>query len=124
MRPYEVVHLCTDTELSPNSMDFLERFIIYFEFQAHDLIVKKENPLIYLPGFLSPLSQIPQQTMLSDLNFFPDEYYINIHSFQAIKISQREMQCLMLTLNGGSAKEVGKFLNLSHRTVEKNIVSH
>ena len=57
-----------------------------------------------------------------------DEYYYgkniqrNTYSFTSnLKISSRQADCLFWLMRGKNAKEIGKILNISHRTVEKHI---
>lgn len=102
-----------------NSVDLLERFITYFQCRAYDLIHQKNRAIIYLPNFFGKAKDNkaePSKTY--DISLFPDNYKISIEN-KTIKLSQREMECLVLKLKGGSAKAIGRFLSISNRTVEK-----
>lgn len=115
--------ICTDNaeilEYYLNSVELLERFIAYFECSAHDLINRKNQQLIHLPNFNPDETYIKPKILKSSyINFVPDKYRLIIDD-KFIRFSQREMECLILKLKGGSAKSIGNLLNISNRTVEK-----
>lgn len=107
-----------------NSIDFLERFGHYFEFQAYDIIAQGKNSLLELPGFLTPAStsNIPDPVHKSLPFLFPSQYQIKFNN-HPIKFTKREMECFVLKIKGNTAKEIGRFLNISHRTVEKTLLN-
>ena len=47
----------------------------------------------------------------------------NIHSYPAslARLTKREQECLLLFLNGYTAKETAQVLNLSYRTIEEHL---
>ncbi len=57
----------------------------------------------------------------SDNQFFYKLHKSNIHNQD--NFSVREIECLFYILRGKTAKEVGKILQLSYRTVEDHITS-
>lgn len=65
---------------------------------------------------------VPTSKLLSDIVVDLQHYIINNHLFFAIKdllfLSERELQCLCLLTRGSSSKQIGRFLNISYRTVE------
>ncbi len=44
-----------------------------------------------------------------------------IHNQKAVKLTQREQECLALLVKGLSAKKSAKLLDISHRTVEAHL---
>lgn len=114
------------------NLDILHQFIAYFKDRAQNLITaadKKENKLI-LPKFLNCSIQESSGFLTEDI-IQPDKeelrhcllpkkcqvIFNNINSF----ISKRELECLYNLLQGKSAKESARILNLSHRTVETHL---
>ncbi len=57
----------------------------------------------------------------NDIQFFYKLHKSNTHNQD--NLSAREMECLFYILRGKSAKDVGKILHLSYRTIEDHITS-
>lgn len=54
---------------------------------------------------------------IQDSKYVPNFYQID-HYHKAFNLTQRETECLFLLIRGKSTKEIARFLELSHRTVE------
>lgn len=109
-----------------NLLDFFERFITYFEFQGYHLIEQAKKTILQLDNFVIPtkLSTIQNESVrIPPLDLFPDFYHVPVNANEVVKLSHREMECLILKMNGDSAKEIGKFLGISNRTVEKTLLN-
>lgn len=67
--------------------------------------------------FTNILSEQFKLTTTTNISKNAREYVIN-NDNQMIHLTKREAQCLYFLFQGKSAKEIGKILNISHRTVE------
>lgn len=92
----------------------LERFVYYFLEKTRSLIQEGEKYLAHFQalGFDFSLIQKPNQNIL-DLPF--------IHENREVRLSQKEKECLGLFSKGYGMKDIGRQLQISHRTVESYI---
>lgn len=115
-----------NTEISNlylNNLKMLEHFILYFKSRARHLIHPKnpENILITkdVPKInTSILCPSTYQKFLRDTKI--TKYNLTAKNID-IFISKRQTECLYHLSHGKSAKEIGRVLDLSPRTVEKYI---
>lgn len=100
-----------------NNQDLLQNFIAYFRDKAANLIELADKDPIRLP-LLKPNAEIKEfgkntaikKAFLADIGYQPHP-----------DLTQRELECLELTAQDLTAKEVGRILKISHRTVEQHI---
>ncbi|MCH9644404.1 MAG: helix-turn-helix transcriptional regulator [Gammaproteobacteria bacterium] len=52
-----------------------------------------------------------------------DNNYLNQQDTTAMQLTHREKQCIKYLLKGFTMKEVGRMMNISHRTVESHIAN-
>ncbi|MBX9587395.1 MAG: helix-turn-helix transcriptional regulator [Gammaproteobacteria bacterium] len=107
-----------------NSAIFLEKFILYFENFASELIYDGNNDgLIMLPTYNSPLPVSDNLECYKEYNHI--ENVFETQSKSDIKttsqLTLREEQCLALIAQGYTMKSVAIKLNISHRTVEQHL---
>ena len=79
----------------------------------HGVNITNSNTL-ELGSFLSTMTTDIQNPLLENQNSF-----LLGHHFNEINLSDREAECLFFTLRGKSAKHIGRYLKISHRTVEE-----
>ncbi len=112
-------------EYCVNNIKLLERFSFYFKDKLNDIMSWKDIKRAATPT-LSPLIFEKKQPISSDENeniqkFLSStpiqRFFFNIEG-QDIGLSPQEFKTLAWLSRGKSAKEVGKLLNISQRTVE------
>lgn len=108
-----------------NSIDLLEQFIYYFEYQAYSLISKgKTQKLKNLPGYLDIVKNETEACCLSaalqELFFCPKKFIIPWQK-QELEFTRKEMQTIALAVSGFTAKEIALKLHVSIRTVENRL---
>ncbi len=105
-----------------NNIDFLRRFIFYFKNKAAKLIDSSDKEkFIYRKKKL--ILDSNNNNLTENKNFLHETMlnYININNKTEVHISRREMECMYMLSLGLSPKEIGKILDISHRTVETYI---
>ncbi len=110
-----------------NNIDVLETFILYFHDRAERLISKSKKHKIELPTFetidamMKSNSVIAESTLLK--NAFRTmrirKYSFSSPEYKDIKLSARQLDCIIAYNAGLTAKETAQRLNISFRTVEK-----
>lgn len=107
-----------------NSADYLERYIMYFENQARELIEGKNKKTIILSKYYDKPKEIIEYNDMNSFNTYKlgfSDKKIKLHvDGELIHITPREFQTLELTLKGLSSKEAAKILGISNRTIEKH----
>jgi DNA-binding CsgD family transcriptional regulator len=104
-----------------HQQDALHQFLLYFKEKAHHLIEQAEKQRIIFTQTQLNLADYQQaKTDDNPIQFRPKNYWIS-GNHGPVKISQREMRCIEPYIKGFSAKQIGRHLNLSHRTVETHI---
>lgn len=112
-----------------NNMDILYHFIMYLKDRGLDVIKKaQKNKIQVQKSFISAPQNI---IMPNDLGAGLDKYkkqffqktpirrYIyEVGDDQGIKLTQRELSCVMYLLQNKTAQETAELMNLSRRTVE------
>ncbi len=103
-----------------NNQDLLERFASYFKEKAAHLIKEaKKQPIIMPPPY--PSLHLPNKMDSSSYSkdvFIEDTRVTSADQTTGINLSAREKECLHLYVRGKTAKEIGKALHLSNRTIE------
>ncbi len=103
----------------------LEKFCNYFKTQAADLIddSDKSKLAVYQDKFDTSYlegSNGDRQQFLNEINSAENSFLIN-KSRSLINLTPRESECISIYMQNRTIKEIGKFLNLSPRTVERHI---
>lgn len=113
------------TNLLLNNIEFLTRFTAYFKEQAAPLIKKSyENRLVIPKKYTQVCSHelgIPNQQTLQPLN--PKKIFKvkKFHLDNNVTLTEREVACAKLLLQGKSARLIAAELFLSQRTVETHL---
>jgi DNA-binding CsgD family transcriptional regulator len=97
----------------------IEHFMSYF-FSKINLLFKNIDSKVLLPFSIEPLISSPLDNDLLEkfLKETPiNKFYLNQHN----PLTQREMTCLIKTIKGKTAKEIGKDFNISSRSIEKHL---
>jgi len=103
-----------------NNSLFLEMMICSFRYQFANVLEPPDKSLLIplndkIPDNISPLP-IETSSLLSSQKKIPFTY-----KDKTYLLSKRQVQCLGLTLKGKTAKEIGKEICLSYRTIEDYI---
>jgi DNA-binding CsgD family transcriptional regulator len=106
-----------------NNIDLLNKFILYFKDKASKLITEAKNNKIILPDIKKPfynkvLSKFKDENSANFLEmckinriFFEDNGLLQY-------LTKREFDCLLDLIQGKTAKEIARKLNISSKTVE------
>lgn len=131
----EVFHLATSRDNEKiidfyiNHKELLQRFIYYFRDKLHDKNIKEipyTAPNAFYRAFYNCNEGKTRQTQEAFLidKFIKqtniEKFYLMTHD---IFISKREMECLYYLSLGKSAKEIGRILKISPRTVESYLIN-
>jgi DNA-binding CsgD family transcriptional regulator len=104
-----------------HQQEALHQFLLYFKEKAHYLIEAAEKKrIIFTKTQLSLGNYKRTEITKKTIQFRPKNYWVS-GNHGPVKISQREMRCVEPYTKGFSAKQIGRHLNLSHRTVETHI---
>ncbi len=112
-----------------NHMDILERFILYFQNVAADIIERSTlqrcffgggNDSTYLTSKQFKQCLIEKQIFTNNIGLHKLETQ---HLYKCYSLTSREQQCAQLILQGLTAKEMAREMQISPRTIEKHIVS-
>ena len=115
------------TDIVLNNLPILNKFNNYFIKEMKVLIQKARNDGVYLPNEMGEIYQrIPKGlgkifTTQQRCQFL--EKIGCIKGEDVTKLTPRELECLRYLYEGYSAREIGKHLYISPRTVEKHIES-
>jgi len=113
-----------------NNSELLKSFIYYFKDKAQkhlSIAQMPENKIVYPPHKevktnLSRTSKVLQQTITLESPIQIDKFPIN--DGKSTKwLSRREIEVLISTIKGRSAKEIARSLDISTKTVESYIAS-
>ena len=111
------------TNLLLNNMDFLHRFILYFKEQANPLIQQARANSILIPDKFATVNSeeqgIPYHSLAFNFN-----HVLKIKRFHLdnnITLTEREVACAKLLLQGKSARSIAETLFISPRTVETHL---
>jgi DNA-binding CsgD family transcriptional regulator len=106
-----------------NNKELLEKFIIYFKESARSLIKLGEANKVKMNNFIDISGETvlsrPQANYNELLKALELKKYHILRPTGLVKLTRRELECLALTTQRFSAKEVAKSLKLSPRTVEE-----
>jgi hypothetical protein len=110
-----------------NHLALLERFILYFEWKARDLIYNPApNHKLILPSYLDAglhenlNYRFSGQHQSRDPVFAAERFFIELEN-KAMTFTRREMEFLAFSTKGYSAKETAKRLQVSPKTVENRL---
>jgi DNA-binding CsgD family transcriptional regulator len=102
-----------------NNGNFLQDFIHQYNFSAQDLITeaKAEENRIVLPTFkdFAAAMHLKVTADTTPVNVIHKSLHMPVH------LSSQHAKCLLLLIQGKSAKEIARNMQLSHRTVEHYI---
>ncbi|OGT69581.1 MAG: hypothetical protein A3I12_03000 [Gammaproteobacteria bacterium RIFCSPLOWO2_02_FULL_38_11] len=116
-------------QLYSNKIEVLQKFCAYFIEKAAPLIEKLEKQKIILPAktLITPSSCLIVSFEKKCEDFLNSLGISSLYSNQILtfakekKITARELDCLHHLSKGLTAKEIGKTLKISHRTVETHL---
>jgi DNA-binding CsgD family transcriptional regulator len=104
-----------------SNLPLLENFKFYFKEKAHTLISKALENKIYLPPHMqATFGGLNSNPPHSNQKFMPKKYFFE-HDEKSFYLNSRHMEVLKCLDLGHTAKETGKILNISHRTIEAYI---
>lgn len=111
-----------------NNLDILKLFILYFKDKANDLLKLCAANRIMMPKFLdtnkaniaTPAAKEIRNKFLKAIQH--NRYFIDKNQTD-VYLTRRELECLHMIANGYTAKETGKLLNISPRTVEDYVAN-
>lgn len=111
-----------------NNQDVLEQFGLYFKEQARTLIAASEKSLLYTENVMLPKKEIKNDLAsegLALLNklLIDKKYLVENASQQIVKITKLEFTIMHYVSLGLSAKEIGKLMSISFRTVEAHFLT-
>lgn len=106
------------------NIDLFKRFMLYFNDRASSLISEASKNKIYLPEkqIISPEKIKRHQLADSDREEFYqktdiDRFYLLSES-DDLYLTKKQAQCVAYFIEGATAKQCAKAMNISHRTVE------
>lgn len=106
------------------NIDLFKRFILYFNDTGSSLIKKAAKNRIYLPEkqIITPeriiknnISELTREKFYNKTNV--DRFYLLSES-DDLYLTKKQAECATYFIEGATAKECAKLLNISHRTVE------
>ncbi|MDX2164341.1 MAG: helix-turn-helix domain-containing protein [Gammaproteobacteria bacterium] len=105
-----------------NHQDVLEQFCLYFKEQAKELIHLSESSLLYTD--IGPIENKAEETPSKLLKDFliKDKYLIENTEKNIVKMTKIEFLILYHMSNGLSAKQIGRLMGISFRTVECHLL--
>ena len=105
-----------------NNLKLFHRFCLYFREKAASLLDIKEKSQLAVFKEASDISFHPTPPFEEDVNVLLNLLPLDGYSLKtpqgSIKLTKRELECLYCLSRGKTAKEIGRFLNISPRTVE------
>ena len=117
-----------DLDLTPSfisNIQLIERFIVYFNNVAKDLIQRAEKDKILFHSTLmtTDFDIVCQQEKVK--NFLkstePETWQMKVSNLLYVKLTRTEVICLTYLLYGHSYKVIAGILNVSHKTIEKHM---
>lgn len=105
-----------------NNMELLKNFIVYYKKEAHDIIMEAKKPKHQI--LLPHLSNFNHDALKSCSSIIEaktiNQQLVLLHkdTKKLIKLTPQQTHCFKFILQGYTAKEIAKVLNLSYRTVE------
>lgn len=108
-----------------NNLSIFKKFIIYFKYVFNDSLKKAEQNKIIIPRSWGPIMFKEQQTLykmqdkISESEKIIDERLSK--SVAYYRLSKREKEIIKQLECAKTSKEIGKFLGISYRTVEKHL---
>lgn len=111
-----------------NHRSLLEKFCIYFRESAKNIVCAMKKNKIYFdypkdPGYFKDLNfkaDLSYTEFLKEIKL--KNYHIQGNNIDC-QLSEREFQCLLWSAKNKTAKEIGRILSLSPRTVEAYLVT-
>lgn len=96
-----------------NNFDALEGFKTYFKYQADTLIKNSNQHKIYIPEHM--------QFNFNEIILPAHQIKENNNFCDKISLTEKQRNCLFLTLKGKTAKEIARLTGVSFRTVQFHI---
>jgi DNA-binding CsgD family transcriptional regulator len=110
------------TNFYVNNLEFLKDFTLYFKNRFDKTLQQEEKNKIFLPRTWEPPIPEELQLLVSMHHAVPDlKRILSTNYFENNVLSAREIEIAKQLIVGKSAKEIGKILNISNRTVEKHL---
>ncbi|HSW68979.1 MAG TPA: LuxR C-terminal-related transcriptional regulator [Gammaproteobacteria bacterium] len=109
------------------NIDLLKRFILFFQDKAAYLMTAAEKNKIYLPEKQIIKNRECKNIILSEMirqKFFEEttiERFFIPNCETNVYLTKREAECAAYMLDGATAKQIGKLLSISYRTVESHL---
>src|SRR3989339_822520 len=113
-------HINTMNNFFINNLHLLEQFTFFFKEKAKTLIQEAERCQLLCPSNL-------KENLLSNTNIQksvikqPCYFKITTNAYDPYLITPQEKNCLLYLKQGYTAKEIGKKIGISHRTIEKHV---
>ncbi len=109
------------------NIDLFKRFILYFQDKGANLLNQAAKNRIYLPEKQVIIDREFKKVILSGnerRKFFEEtniERFFLPNSDDDLYLTKREAECAAYMLDGATAKQIGKQLGISFRTVESHL---
>jgi len=100
--------------------DWVKEALEQQQLEKNDIISPIRNDIISAIDKELKLTAFKNQTDTSPKILIPGKYYIDIRD-GVLCLTKREAECLYHLYNGGSAKTIGRILQLSPRTIEAHL---
>lgn len=108
-----------------NNIYLLQRFLIYFKEKAAPILSQLSNQRIYIPNKYNDV--VSHEYGIPNLSDdFKEQFIrstkISKYLLDDTTLSSRELDCVRLLMQGKTAKEIGKQLFISPRTVDTHLI--
>lgn len=105
-----------------NNLETLKKYTVYFKSKLADLIDLNDEQILFSVDKVIDIESIICKEVNDHIKKFIkeitlDKYILNLKS-NKITLTSRQFECVLNFIEGLSMKEIGKKLNISHRTVE------
>ncbi len=111
-----------------NNIDLLKRFILYFKDRANSIIKQADKDRIVLPDhFDQRESASSNESCIQELfkrEFLKETAIKTLKLTGELKgevLTNKQLNCIINLMEGKTAKEIAKTLDISHRTVEGHV---
>ena len=110
------------------NIDLLQRFIHYFTDKGQTLIKESEKNRIYLPNPQHVNTNRVNNMSISDnlrkefLDATPVNRYFLLNESDNLYLTTKQAECASLLAKGMTSKQIAQHMNISFRTVEKNVL--
>lgn len=111
-----------------NHLDIFEKFILYFDDRAENILSKAMKQKLVLPSTLyasvventeAEFQLTPEDIDQINIDIKPKKYRVKQKGFNNIKLSSKELDCIYYMIKQRmTAKETAQVMGISHRTIE------